>query len=74
MGRMQKNFVESKTYLQNNRTASEGYVGGQTFIWITETESIDNTEGKGYGLLEMILRNRRVPSGTHSGVRGQVAN
>ncbi|GAB1403794.1 hypothetical protein MASR1M74_09720 [Lentimicrobium sp.] len=52
---MQKNFVETKTCLQKNRTASNGYVGGQTFIWITETESIDNTEGKGYGLLEMIL-------------------
>ena len=52
---MQKNFVETKTCLQKNRTASDGYVGGQTFIWITETESIDNTEGKGYGLLEMIL-------------------
>lgn len=24
-------------------------------MWITETENIDNTEGKGYGLLEMIL-------------------
>ena len=55
MGRKQKNFVESKTCLQKNRTASDGYVGGQTFIWITETENIDNTEGKGYGQLEMIL-------------------
>lgn len=52
---MQKNLVPSKTYLQKNRTASDGYVGGQTFIWITETESIDNTDGNGYGLLEMIL-------------------
>lgn len=30
-------------------------MGGQTFIWITETERIDNTGGNGYGLLEMIL-------------------
>lgn len=52
---MQKSFVTSKTCPRKNRTASEGYVGGQTFIWITETENIDNTEGKGYGLLEMIL-------------------
>lgn len=55
MGRMQKIFVSSKTCPQKNRTASEGYVGGQTFIWISKTESIDNVDGKEYGLLEMIL-------------------
>ena len=55
MGRMQKSFVTSKTCPQNDRTASDSYVGGQTFMWITETGSIDNTDGKGYGLLEMIL-------------------
>ena len=52
---MQKIFVSSKTCPQKNRTASEGYVGGQTFIWISKTESIDNVDGKEYGLLEMIL-------------------
>ncbi len=52
---MQKNFVRSKTCPQKNRTASDGYVGGQTFMWITETENIDNTGGKEYGLLEIIL-------------------
>lgn len=54
-GRMQKIFEGSKTCLQNNRTESDGYVGGQTFIWITETKAIDNDDHEGYGLLEMIL-------------------
>lgn len=53
--RKQKIFDEPKTCPQKNRTESEGYVGGQTFIWITENNRIDNTNQNGYGLLEMIL-------------------
>src|SRR5690606_12129522 len=43
-----------ETCPQKNRTASEGYVGGQTFIWITENNLTD-TNRSGYGLLEFIL-------------------
>lgn len=53
--RMQKIFDNSKTWPQKNRTESEGYVGGQTFIWITENNHINNTNQDRYGLLEMIL-------------------
>jgi len=52
-GRMQKIF-EEKTCPQKNRTASEGYVGGQTFMWITENNLTENNR-LGYGLLEFIL-------------------
>lgn len=50
---MQKIF-EEKTCPQKNRTASEGYVGGQTFMWITENNLTENNR-LGYGLLEFIL-------------------
>lgn len=53
--RMQKIFEESETCPQKNRTASKGYVGGQTFIWITETESINNEYRNRFDLLELIL-------------------
>jgi len=53
--RMQKIFEKSKTCPQKNRTESEGYVGGQTFIWITETDDINKSRPDKYGLLEMIL-------------------
>jgi len=52
-GREQKIF-EEKTYPQKNRTASEGYVGGQTFMQITENNLTDTIK-KGYGMLEFIL-------------------
>src|SRR5690606_24478553 len=52
---MQKIFDRSKTCPQKNRTEPEGYVGGQTFMWITETDAINNENQKGYSLLEMIL-------------------
>src|SRR5690606_39202086 len=52
--RKQKIFVESKTCPQKNRTESEGYAGGQTFMWITENNLTDN-DPVGYGLLEFIL-------------------
>src|SRR5690554_7669607 len=54
-GRMQKIFDESKTLQQKNRTESEGYVGGQTFMWITENNRINNPNETGYDLLEMLL-------------------
>jgi retron-type reverse transcriptase len=54
-GREQKIFDESKTSKQKNRTESEGYVGGQTFMWITENNRINNPNATGYDLLEMIL-------------------
>ena len=52
-GRKQKIF-EEKTFSQKNRTASEGYARGQTFMWITENNLTENNR-LGYGLLEFIL-------------------
>jgi group II intron reverse transcriptase/maturase len=52
-GRMQKIF-EEKTSPQKNRTESEDYVGGQTFMWITEKNLTEN-DRLGYGMLEYIL-------------------
>lgn len=52
-GRTQKNSKE-ETCPQKNRTVSEGYVGGQTFLWITENNLTD-TNQLGDGLLEMIV-------------------
>lgn len=52
-GRKQKIF-EEKTCPQKNRTASEGYVGRQTFLWITENNLTESNQ-KEYGMLEFIL-------------------
>jgi group II intron reverse transcriptase/maturase len=52
-GRKQKIF-EEKTCPQKNRTESEGYVGGQTFMQITENNLTDNNK-RVYGMLEFIL-------------------
>lgn len=52
--RMQKIFDKSKTCSQNNRTASEGYAGGQTFIEIIENNLTANYQSEN-GLLEHIL-------------------
>lgn len=51
-GRQQK--ISKDTYPQKNRTELEGYVEGQTFMWITENNdtNIDQTKN---GLLEQIL-------------------
>jgi RNA-directed DNA polymerase len=50
----EQNIFKEKTCPQKNRTASEGYVGGQTFMWITENNLTDSNR-LGYGLLEFIL-------------------
>ncbi len=52
--REQKIFEPSKTCPQNNRTESEGYAGGQTFMWITENNTTNNDRLE-YGMLEHIL-------------------
>jgi group II intron reverse transcriptase/maturase len=52
-GRKQK-ISTNETCPQKNRTASEGYVGGQTFMWITEN-NLTNDKRLGYGMLEFIL-------------------
>lgn len=54
-GERQKIFDKTKTSKQNTRTESECYVGGQTFMWITENNLINNPNETGYDLLEMIL-------------------
>ena len=51
-GRMQKKSLD--TCQQKNRTESDGYVEGQTFIWITENNLTDKYQ-LGNGLLEFIL-------------------
>lgn len=51
--RKQKNPFQG-TCPQKNRTESEGYVGGQTYIGITENNLTD-THPLGYGLLEYIV-------------------
>jgi len=54
-GGKQKIFDPSKTCPQKDRTASEGYVEGQTFMWITENNLTTNDYRLGNGLLEHIL-------------------
>jgi RNA-directed DNA polymerase len=51
--RMQK-ILGYKTWPQKNRTASKGYVGGQTYMRITENNLTTNNQ-RGYGMLEFIL-------------------
>lgn len=53
-GRKQKTPVRKGACPQKDRTESEGYVGGQTFIWITENNLTDNYQ-MGYGMLEFIV-------------------
>ncbi|MFO7754538.1 MAG: reverse transcriptase domain-containing protein, partial [Bacteroidales bacterium] len=50
----QKIFDTSETCPQKNRTASEGYVGGQTFIGIIENNAFSKDQSE-YGMLEHIL-------------------
>jgi group II intron reverse transcriptase/maturase len=51
-GRKQK--ISLDTCQQKNRAEPEGYVEGQTFMWITEN-NLTNNDQLGYGLLEFIL-------------------
>lgn len=53
-GREQKTSITIGACPQKNRTASEGYVEGQTSIWITENHLTENNR-LGYGVLEFIL-------------------
>jgi len=55
----QKIFDTSKACPQKNRTASEGYVGGQTFIRITENNAFSKGQSE-YGMLEYILSPRNL--------------
>jgi RNA-directed DNA polymerase len=50
---MQKNS-NYETWAQENRTASEDIVGGQTFMWMVESNVTDFNR-LGYGVLEYIL-------------------
>jgi len=61
--REQKNPLQG-TCPQKNRTESEGYAGGQTYIGITEN-NITDTHPLGYGLLEFIVS----PSNLNSAYR-----
>lgn len=54
-GREQKIFDKPKTCPQNSRTASEGYAGGQSFLWITENNLTEHENRARGGLLEDIL-------------------
>ena len=53
-GKKQKISDASETCPQKNRTASEGYVGGQTFIGITENNAFSKDQSE-YGMLGYIL-------------------
>jgi group II intron reverse transcriptase/maturase len=54
-GRKQKIFEQTETCARKDRTASEDYVEGQTFMWITENNLTTNDHRLGNGLLEQIL-------------------
>jgi group II intron reverse transcriptase/maturase len=54
-GRKQKIFDKPKSWPQKNRTASEEYVGAQTFLWITENSLIAPENRNKNGVLEYIL-------------------
>jgi len=54
-GRQQKISNKQETYPRNNRTASDGHVGGRTFLWITENNLTDPENRQENGLLEAIL-------------------
>lgn len=56
-GRKQK--ISKDTCLQKNRAEPEGYVEGQTFMWITEN-NITNTTLDASGLLEHILSSQNL--------------
>jgi group II intron reverse transcriptase/maturase len=51
-GRKQK--ISQDSYRQKDRAEPEGYVGAQTFMWITESD-LTSLAQTGYGLLEHIL-------------------
>lgn len=54
-GRKQKISLHQRAVAQNNRTASESYATGQTFLWITENDLTEHGNRKTNGLLEDIL-------------------
>ncbi len=49
-----KQKISQDTCLQNSRAEPEGYAGGQTFIWMNES-NLTNADKPEYGLLEQIL-------------------
>ena len=53
--RKQKISLHQRPVAQNNRTASESYATGQTFLWITENNLTEHEHRKSNGLLEDIL-------------------
>ena len=53
--RKQKISLHQRPVAQNNRTASESYATGQTFLWITENNLTEHESRKTNGLLEDIL-------------------
>lgn len=54
-GRKQKISLHQRPVAQNNRTASESYATGQTFLWITENDLTEHENRKTNGLQEDIL-------------------
>ena len=54
MQERKQKILSSKTCPQKDRTASEGYVGGQTYMGITEN-NLTNIHLVEYGLLEFIV-------------------
>ena len=54
MNERTQKISKTETWSQKNRTVSEGYVGGQTFLWITENNLTDTNQLEN-GVLEMIV-------------------
>lgn len=70
-GRKQKTSKQ-EAYPQKNRTASEGYAGGQTFMWIAESNLTDDNR-LGYGMLEFILSPTNLNAAYHQVKRNKGA-
>ena len=63
-GEKQKTPIAIEACPQKNRTASEGYVGGQTFIGITENNAFSKDQSE-YGMLEHIVSSTNLNKAYH---------
>ena len=69
-GRKQKISDIPESWPQKNRTASESYVGAQTFLWITENNLTSPENRKENGVLEYILS----PANLNSAYKRVISN
>jgi hypothetical protein len=59
--KVRKQKISLDTCQQKNRAELEGYVEGQTFIWITENNLTDNNQ-LGYEFVKAILEGKYQPN------------